>query len=190
MQQYQPNLSNHSNNTSLRSNSIIYDYETAQQHNNLSHGGGGGGGSSLNGSFQQRTGSIKHNGHAGITVNAGPQPQPQQQQHLHHPQHSSSSAQAQAHWKSAAMNGFSPANLNSSARSRGPFVTHVTLGPSSTNSNNIAAGQQQQQQQPTYQTVHKHHHQQHQQHQQQHQQQQQSQYSGAVAGPQHTASKV
>ncbi|XP_023291553.2 partitioning defective 3 homolog isoform X1 [Lucilia cuprina] len=158
MQQYQTN----SNNTSIRSN--YYDYETAQQHN-LSPG------SMLNNSFQQRTGSIKHNGHAGITINAS-----QHQHPAHHPQQASSATtSSQAHWRTAAINGFSPATLNSSARSRGPFITQVTLGgPSSGNS--IAAGQQQQSQ-PTYQTVQKHN-------------QTQSQYSGAVAGPQHTASKV
>ncbi|XP_073832310.1 par-3 family cell polarity regulator isoform X3 [Musca autumnalis] len=175
------NSSSNSKNSSIRStNPTYYDYETAQH--NLSQtsssataSAAGPNNPSLNGSFQHRAGSIKqHNGH--ITVNAGQQSPS-----------SAAAAQAQAHWKSAAMNGFSPANLNSSARSRGPFVTHVTLGPS--NNNNIAAGQQQQQQ-PTYQTVQKHHH--NMQQQQQHQQQQ-SQYSGAIAGPQHTtatASKV
>ncbi|XP_075159248.1 par-3 family cell polarity regulator isoform X2 [Haematobia irritans] len=184
----QMNNHHHSNgkNPSLRSsNPPYYDYETAQH--NLSQSSANGNNTSLNGSFQHRTGSIKqHNGH--ITVNAVAAAQQQQQQH-HSP---SPSGQAQAHWKTAAMNGFSPASLNSSARSRGPFVTHVTLGPSNT-SNNMAGGQQQQQQQqPTYQTVQKHHH------NQQHSHalnggHQQSQYSGAIAGPQHTtatASKV
>lgn len=168
------------NNNSLRStNPTYYDYETAQHNLSQTSTTSGVNNPSLNGSFQHRTGSIKqHNGVGHITVNAG------QQQHSP----SAAASSAQAHWKTAAMNGFSPANLNSSARSRGPFVTHVTLGPS--NNNNIAAGQQQ----PTYQTVQKHHHsiQQQQQHQQQHAMQQ-SQYSGAVAGPQHTtatASKV
>ncbi|KAM7346627.1 par-3 family cell polarity regulator isoform 2-T2 [Cochliomyia hominivorax] len=157
---YQQYQTNSSNNTSLRSN--YYDYETAQH--SLGQGS-----SMLNNSFQQRTGSIKHNGHSGITINAN--------QHPHNQQQNSTVSQSQAHWRAAAMNGFSPANLNSSARSRGPFITQVTLGGSTNaNANNIAAGQQQQSQ-PTYQTVQKHN-------------QSQSQYSGAVAGPQHTASKV
>uniref|UniRef100_A0A1I8QE25 PDZ domain-containing protein n=1 Tax=Stomoxys calcitrans TaxID=35570 RepID=A0A1I8QE25_STOCA len=177
--------SNNGKTPSLRSsNPNYYDYETAQH--NLSQTSTANGNTSLNGSFQHRTGSIKQHKNGHITVNAA------QQQHSQHSPAPSNGTQAQAHWKTAAMNGFSPASLNSSARSRGPFVTHVTLGPSS-NSNNIAAGQQQ----PTYQTVQKHHH--NLQHQQQQQQQHghSSQYAsvgGGMAGPQQhttaTASKV
>ncbi|GBP12623.1 hypothetical protein EVAR_73824_1 [Eumeta japonica] len=120
----------------------------------------------LNNSFQQRTGSIKHNGHTGITINASNQ---HSHPHPHHQQQGSnastaSTSQNQSHWRTAAMNGFSPASINSSARSRGPFVTQVTLGGSgSTHANSIAAAvqqqqhqkhhQQQQQSQPTPQTV-------------------------------------
>lgn len=176
------NTSSNSKNSSIRStNPIYYDYETAQHNLSQSSSSAGPNNPSLNGSFQHRTGSIKQHNNGHITVNAG-------QQSPSSTAAAAAAAAAQAHWKSAAMNGFSPATLNSSARSRGPFVTHVTLGPS--NNNNIAAGQQQQ---PTYQTVQKHHHNLQQQQQQQHQHHSQSQYSGAIAGPQHTtatASKV
>lgn len=159
---------NNTNSNAARSNQqMSYDYETVRH--NLSGGGGERGG--LNNSFQQRMGSIKHssNGHpVGITINAnGPLLEA-----------------AQPHWKTAAMYGFAPASLNSSARSRGPYVTHVTLGGSnSSNANTNAAGQQQQQ--PTYQTVQKQQQQHH--HHAQQQKQQQSQYSGAAAGAQHAA---
>ncbi|XP_030567331.1 partitioning defective 3 homolog isoform X1 [Drosophila novamexicana] len=88
---------------------------------------------------QQRVGSIKHS-------------------HSHHGHHNGNSSSpisvnvAQPHWKAAALNGYSPASLNSSARSRGPFVTQVTIreqtGMPQTQS-------QSQPQQPTYQTVQK-----------------------------------
>lgn len=78
------------------------------------------------------------------------------------------SVAAQPHWKAATMNGFSPASLNSSARSRGPFVTQVTIREQS------GGMPQQQQQQPTYQTVQK----------------AQSQYGSSAAGAQPHASKV
>lgn len=137
----------------LRPTSTYYEYETVQhsvspaavaaQHHQL------------------RSGSLKQNGHhSPITVNGVHQQQQQQQQS--HQQHNNSNhhqqqqkaqqqtvgppQQAQPHWKLAAMNGFSPASLNSSARSRGPFVTHVTIRDQS--SATIAA-------QPTYQTVQK-----------------------------------
>ncbi|XP_016962719.1 partitioning defective 3 homolog isoform X4 [Drosophila biarmipes] len=89
---------------------------------------------------QQRVGSIKHSHSSSATS-------------------SSSSPINVPHWKAAAMNGYSPASLNSSARSRGPFVTQVTIREQSVGG--IPAHllqqhqQQQQQQQPTYQTVQK-----------------------------------
>lgn len=72
---------------------------------------------------------------------------PQQQQHHH---------ARQQHWKSAALNGFTPATLNSSGRSRGPFVTHVTIrDPTSGNSAITGNGMIPQ---STYQQVQKNHH--------------------------------
>ncbi|XP_039233717.1 partitioning defective 3 homolog isoform X2 [Drosophila yakuba] len=112
---------------------------------------------------QQRVGSIKHSHSSSATS-------------------SSSSPINVPHWKAAAMNGYSPASLNSSARSRGPFVTQVTIREQS--SGGIPAHLlqqhqqqqlQQQQQQPTYQTVQK--------------MSGQSQY-GSAAGSQPHASKV
>ncbi|XP_037937129.1 partitioning defective 3 homolog isoform X2 [Teleopsis dalmanni] len=123
------NNSNNSNsnnispmNGGLRPNSSYYEYETVQ-HN-------------VSGTQQllqqQRTGSIKQNGHhSPITVNG----------------HQQTSGQAQPHWKAATMNGFSPASLNSSARSRGPFVTQVNIVRAD---NTVTTTQQ-----PTYQTVQK-----------------------------------
>ncbi|KAH8342926.1 hypothetical protein KR059_001817 [Drosophila kikkawai] len=108
---------------------------------------------------QQRVGSIKHS-------------------------HSSSAASSSSspinvpHWKAAAMNGYSPASLNSSARSRGPFVTQVTIREQSGIPAHLLLQQQQQQQsqqQPTYQTVQK--------------MSGQAQY-GSTAGSQPHASKV
>lgn len=145
------------------------------------NGGGGGGALRPVSSYyeydtvQQRVGSIKHShghnhnhNHAhshGHTLGHG----------LHNGNTSASpisvsvaaaAAAAQPHWKAAALNGFSPASLNSSARSRGPFVTQVTIREQT--------GMPPQQQQPTYQTVQK----------------AQSQYGSAAAGAQPHASKV
>uniref|UniRef100_A0A0A1WTU6 Uncharacterized protein n=1 Tax=Zeugodacus cucurbitae TaxID=28588 RepID=A0A0A1WTU6_ZEUCU len=93
--------------------------------------------------------------------------QQQQQQQQQAQQQTVGPPQAQPHWKLAAMNGYSPASLNSSARSRGPFVTHVTIRDQSSAA--IAT-------QPTYQTVQK----------------QQPQFASAVVsgGAQPHASKV
>lgn len=90
---------------------------------------------------QQRVGSIKHSHSSSATS-------------------SSSSPINVPHWKAAAMNGYSPASLNSSARSRGPFVTQVTIREQSSGgipAHLLQQNQQQQlqQQQPTYQTVQK-----------------------------------
>ncbi|XP_017006958.2 partitioning defective 3 homolog isoform X4 [Drosophila takahashii] len=88
---------------------------------------------------QQRVGSIKHSHSSSATS-------------------SSSSPINVPHWKAAAMNGYSPASLNSSARSRGPFVTQVTIREQSHLLQQHHQQQQQQQQlqqQPTYQTVQK-----------------------------------
>jgi len=110
---------------------------------------------------QQRVGSIKHSHSSSATS-------------------SSSSPINVPHWKAAAMNGYSPASLNSSARSRGPFVTQVTIREQSVGgipAHLLQQHQQQQlqQQQPTYQTVQK--------------MSGQSQY-GTAAGSQPHASKV
>lgn len=146
-------------NGGLRPVSSYYEYDTVQQ---------------------QRVGSIKHShghnhnhshnhNHAhshGHTLGHG----------LHNGNNNNSSSSpisvsvaAQPHWKAATMNGFSPASLNSSARSRGPFVTQVTIREQTG-----GMPQQQQQQQPTYQTVQK----------------AQSQYGSSAAGAQPHASKV
>ncbi|XP_034490885.1 partitioning defective 3 homolog isoform X2 [Drosophila innubila] len=140
----------------MRPMSSYYEYDTVQQ---------------------QRVGSIKHS---------------HNQNHNHNPNHNHSHNHShgahglhngntsspisvnvpQPHWKAAGLNGFSPASLNSSARSRGPFVTQVTIREQS----GMPQQQQQQQlqqQQPTYQTVQK----------------AQSQY-GSGAGAQPHASKV
>ncbi|KAL9886405.1 par-3 family cell polarity regulator isoform 2-T7 [Glossina fuscipes fuscipes] len=106
--------SNTKNNTSSRSNSAFYDYETIQH--NLHIGG----------NFQQRTGSIKHNN--GIIVNSNSNGNNNNNNAVRQQSSSKQQPAVQAHWKAATMNGFSPATINSSARSRGPFVTHVTLG--------------------------------------------------------------
>lgn len=110
---------------------------------------------------QQRVGSIKHS-------------------HISSAASSSSSPINVPHWKAAAMNGYSPAGLNSSARSRGPFVTQVTIREQSGIPSHLLLQQQQQQQshqqqQPSYQTVQK--------------MSGQSQY-GSTAGSQPHASKV
>nr|XP_016931708.1 partitioning defective 3 homolog isoform X2 [Drosophila suzukii] len=112
---------------------------------------------------QQRVGSIKHSHSSSATS-------------------SSSSPINVPHWKAAAMNGYSPASLNSSARSRGPFVTQVTIREQSVGGipahllqQHQQQQQQLQQQQPTYQTVQK--------------MSGQSQY-GTAAGSQPHASKV
>ncbi|XP_017144868.1 partitioning defective 3 homolog isoform X1 [Drosophila miranda] len=127
-------------NGGIRPMSSYYEYETVQQ---------------------QRMGSIKHSHHsshngaaAGTTGASG----------------SSASPINVPHWKAAALNGYSPASLNSSSRSRGPFVTQVTIREQSG-----MPSQLQQQQQPTYQTVQK--------------MGPQSQY-GSSAGSQPHASKV
>ncbi|XP_053949721.1 partitioning defective 3 homolog isoform X1 [Anastrepha ludens] len=132
----------------LRPTSTYYEYETVQH--NVSPA------AVAAQHHQLRNGSLKQNGHhSPITVNGVQQHQQQQHNnnHHHHQQQQqqaqaqkSGPSQAQPHWKSATMNGFSPASLNSSARSRGPFVTHVTIRDQS--SATIAA-------QPTYQTVQK-----------------------------------
>ncbi|XP_004529610.1 partitioning defective 3 homolog isoform X2 [Ceratitis capitata] len=157
----------------LRPTSTYYEYETVQH--NVSPA------AAAAQHHQLRNGSLKQNGHhSPVTVN-GVQQQQQQQQHNnsnHHHQQQQQQQQAQQqtlgpqatqpHWKVAAMNGFSPASLNSSARSRGPFVTHVTIRDQSSAA--IAA-------QPTYQTVQK----------------QQPQFASAVVGANGTqphASKV
>ncbi|KAH8419681.1 hypothetical protein KR009_000868 [Drosophila setifemur] len=123
---------------------------------------------------QQRVGSIKHRNDANTSAGASPINVP--------------------HWKAAAMNGYSPASLNSSARSRGPFVTQVTIREQSGIPSHLLLQQQQQQQQHQQQLL------QHQQLQQQQQQQPtyqtvqkmssgQPQY-GSSAGSQPHASKV
>ncbi|XP_060665212.1 partitioning defective 3 homolog isoform X1 [Drosophila nasuta] len=132
-------------NGGLRPMSSYYEYDTVQQ--------------------QQRVGSIKHSNHNHSHGS----------HQLHNGNNNSTPSPisvnvAQPHWKAAALNGFSPASLNSSARSRGPFVTQVTIREQS-------GMPQQQQQQPTYQTVQKA------------QSQSQSQY-GSAAGAQPHASKV
>ncbi|EDW27746.1 GL19872 [Drosophila persimilis] len=128
-------------NGGIRPMSSYYEYETVQQ---------------------QRMGSIKHSHHsshngaaAGTTGASG----------------SSASPINVPHWKAAALNGYSPASLNSSSRSRGPFVTQVTIREQS----GMPSQLQQLQQQPTYQTVQK--------------MGPQSQY-GSTAGSQPHASKV
>ncbi|XP_017484836.1 PREDICTED: partitioning defective 3 homolog B isoform X1 [Rhagoletis zephyria] len=161
----------------LRPSSTYYEYETVQH--NVSPA------AAAAQHHQLRSGSLKQNGHhSPITVNGMQQHQQQKQhqqynssnnQHHHLPQkqqHQQAQQQsgpppAQPHWKAAALNGFSPATLNSSARSRGPFVTHVTIRDQSSAA--IAA-------QPTYQTVQK----------------QQPQFASAVVsgGAQPHASKV
>ncbi|KRF99615.1 uncharacterized protein Dwil_GK25801, isoform B [Drosophila willistoni] len=81
-----------------------------------------------------------------------------QQQRVGSIKHSSSSSSSPInvpHWKAAALNGYSPASLNSSARSRGPFVTQVTIREQQHQHHHHQQQQQQQQQQPTYQTVQK-----------------------------------
>ncbi|XP_054088433.1 partitioning defective 3 homolog isoform X3 [Zeugodacus cucurbitae] len=151
----------------LRPTSTYYEYETVQH--NVSP-------AAVAAQHQQlRSGSLKQNGHhSPITVNGVQQQQhnnsnhhQQQQQQQQAQQQTVGPPQAQPHWKLAAMNGYSPASLNSSARSRGPFVTHVTIRDQSSAA--IAT-------QPTYQTVQK----------------QQPQFASAVVsgGAQPHASKV
>ncbi|KAH8344615.1 hypothetical protein KR067_001650 [Drosophila pandora] len=129
---------------------------------------------------QQRVGSIKHSSSSGggrDTSGAGG--------------NTTTSPINVPHWKAAAMNGYSPASLNSSARSRGPFVTQVTIREQGGHPAHLLLQQQQQhqqqhqqqlqhqlqiQQQPTYQTVQK-------------MSSGQSQY-GSTAGSQPHASKV
>ncbi|XP_049312293.1 partitioning defective 3 homolog isoform X2 [Bactrocera dorsalis] len=160
----------------LRPTSTYYEYETVQHSVSPA--------AAAAQHHQLRNGSLKQNGHhSPITVNGVQQQQQQQQSHQqhnnsnqHHQQQQQQAQQqtvgpppqAQPHWKVAGMNGFSPASLNSSARSRGPFVTHVTIRDQSSAA--IAA------QQPTYQTVQK----------------QQPQFASAVVsgGAQPHASKV
>ncbi|XP_055915372.1 partitioning defective 3 homolog isoform X2 [Eupeodes corollae] len=107
--------------------SSYYEYETVQHNVSRSHS---------NSQKQQNT------------INNIPSIAEHQQQQQHHQQQ-----QQQRHWKSATLNGFNPATLNSSGRSRGPFVTQVTIRDQShlNNASSINAGTQQ----PTYQQVHK-----------------------------------
>ncbi|XP_064538677.1 partitioning defective 3 homolog isoform X3 [Drosophila montana] len=119
----------HQQSNGLRPMSSYYEYDTVQQ---------------------QRVGSIKHSHSHTHSHSHG---------HGHHNGNSSSPISvnvAQPHWKAAALNGYSPASLNSSARSRGPFVTQVTIreqtGMPQTQTLALAQAQSQQ---PTYQTVQK-----------------------------------
>ncbi|XP_023176315.2 partitioning defective 3 homolog isoform X2 [Drosophila hydei] len=143
----------HQQSNGLRPMSSYYEYDTVQQ---------------------QRVGSIKHSHSHSHGHN-----------HAHHNGNASSSPisvnVAQPHWKAAALNGYSPASLNSSARSRGPFVTQVTIREQSGMPQAQAPTQSQSQsqsQQPTYQVVQKIA-----------TAQSQSQY-GSAAGAQPHASKV
>ncbi|XP_018786615.1 PREDICTED: partitioning defective 3 homolog B isoform X5 [Bactrocera latifrons] len=156
----------------LRPTSTYYEYETVQHSVSPA--------AAAAQHHQLRNGSLKQNGHhSPITVNGVQQQQQQPHNNTNHHQQQQQQQQAQQqtvgpppqaqpHWKVAGMNGFSPASLNSSARSRGPFVTHVTIRDQSSAA--IAA------QQPTYQTVQK----------------QQPQFASAVVsgGAQPHASKV
>ncbi|XP_067639722.1 partitioning defective 3 homolog isoform X3 [Eurosta solidaginis] len=133
----------------LRPTSTYYEYETVQH--NVSPAAAA---AQHHHQQQQRSGSLKQNGHhSPITINHHQQ-QHQQHNNNHHANHYQAQQQTavgpqqapQPHWKIAGMNGFSPSSLNSSARSRGPFVTHVTIRDQSSASIST---------QPTYQTVKK-----------------------------------
>ncbi|KAH8274180.1 hypothetical protein KR018_001172 [Drosophila ironensis] len=145
---------------------------------------------------QQRVGSIKHSNRSGAGSGAGSGSAAAEASAVGNTSVSSAAVSPinVPHWKAAAMNGYSPASLNSSARSRGPFVTQVTIREQSGMPSHLLLQQQQehhrqqlqqqlqqhqhlqQQQQPTYQTVQK-------------MSAGQSQY-GSTAGSQPHASKV
>lgn len=146
-------------NGGLRPVSSYYEYDTVQQQRvgSIKHSHGHNHNHSHNHNHAHSHGhTLGHGLHNGNNNNNNSSSSP-----------ISVSVAAQPHWKAAALNGFSPASLNSSARSRGPFVTQVTIREQT-------GGMPQQQQQPTYQTVQK----------------AQSQYGSSAAGAQPHASKV